>query len=258
MFGFGKKKDNTAPIEGVPKKEINKEEKLPENNDVIEENQFFETMGESRGVVTFLHNLVLYSIYKQLIGLSVFSTILLGVSAVGLFSLGNITVKPEFIEIDQENRIAKELPLNQPNMSDGEIIGETKSAVRKINTYSYANKEEQLADLEELFTQEGWKSFTNALVASGNLKAVDAGKNIVRVEFTGLSQIETKRETGVGFVWKVLTPVKIYYIAPNTQLSRDRTQEGIVELYWVRVPFTEKKKGIGILRYNLDTSRKSL
>ena len=42
MFGFGKKKDNTVPIESVPKKEINKEEKLPENNDVIEKNQFFE------------------------------------------------------------------------------------------------------------------------------------------------------------------------------------------------------------------------
>ena len=258
MLGLKKKKDNTAQIESAPKKEMKNEEKLPENNDVVEENQFFETMGESRGVVTFLHNLVLYSIYKQLIGLSVFSTILLGVSLIGFFSLGNITVKPEFIEIDQENRIAKELPLNQPNMSDGEIIGETKNAVRRINTYSYANKTEQLADLEELFTQEGWTSFTNALAASGNLKAVDAGKNIVRVEFTGLSQIEAKRETGVGFVWKVLTPVKIYYIAPNTQLSRDRMQEGIVEIYWVRVPFTEKKKGIGILRYNLDTSRKSL
>ena len=258
MLGLKKKKDNTAQIESAPKKEMKNEGKLPENNDVVEENQFFETMGESRGVVTFLHNLVLYSIYQQLIGLSVFSTILLGVSLIGFFSLGNITVKPEFIEIDQENRIAKELPLNQPNMSDGEIIGETKNAVRRINTYSYANKTEQLADLEELFTQEGWTSFTNALAASGNLKAVDAGKNIVRVEFTGLSQIEAKRETGVGFVWKVLTPVKIYYIAPNTQLSRDRMQEGIVEIYWVRVPFTEKKKGIGILRYNLDTSRKSL
>lgn len=258
MFSFRKKKDSVQKTDSLIKKEVTKEEKLPENNDIIEETKFFETMGESRGVVTFLHNLVLYSIYKQLIGLSIFSTALLGVSIIGVFSLGNITVKPEFIEVDQDNRIAKELPLSQPNMSDGEIIGETKKAVRKINTYSYANKSEQLADLEDLFTQEGWTSFTNALAASGNLKAVDAGKNIVRVEFTGLSQIETKRETGVGFVWKVLTPVKIYYIAPNTQLSRDRTQEGIVELYWVRVPFTEKKKGIGILRYNLDTSRKSL
>lgn len=102
--------------------------------------------------------------------------------------------------------------------------------------FSHANIDNELSALKTCFTDQGWQSFYDAFLKSGNLSSIKNEKLMVSSVKKGQSNIETLKDNQ----WRVTVPLDVVY---------RNTQEKITQTLSVRLLITRKSNGdLGVVQ----------
>lgn len=91
-----------------------------------------------------------------------------------------------------------------------------KAAVQSFD-FDKAHLDQQLKDLQACYTNEGWKSFSEALNQSGNLEAIKAKNLTVSVLASSKPVVESTKPNQ----WKVTLPLEVVYQNDKNKLTQD-------------------------------------
>lgn len=146
---------------------------------------------------------------------------------------------------------AKQIPLNQPNMSAVDLMVLANQAAVSAFTYNFVNYRRQLADASNYFTPDGWQAFQSALDQSGNLKQVIAKKLVVSAVATGAPIILRQGLLNSRYSWKVEIPLLVSYQSAN-EVSQHHL---IVTMVLQRTQKYVGHNGVGIQQFMAHPSK---
>lgn len=207
-----------------------------------------ETAG-SNGSYVILRNQGLYSIYRKIIALSLFSFVM---AMLGIFTASYFYMKPvppRYIPLSEDGKIIPLIQLSEPNQSIGSINEFAIKAIKSVNMYDYINWRSQLLSAQPYFTANGWNNYLAQFQASNTLNSVTSLKMIVTSTPIGAPETIGGHAPNGTYAWRVTIPVKIDYISHKTQNSMTNSMKGKVRLTIIRVPTTMSPSGIGIEIY---------
>ncbi len=162
----------------------------------------------------------------------------------GLFYIYTNPPSPVYFPTTASGRITPLIPLEQPNMSDTEILQWANLAIIAANSYNYVNYRSEFQAASEFFTAEGWDSFIKAIESSNNLQAVITNRFVVSAVAT---QAPTIIERGVyngRYSWRIRMPIMVTY-----QSQTVASIPVVVNMLITRVPTLNSPKGIGIAQF---------
>jgi len=172
-------------------------------------------------------------------------SILLNVFAIfSLFYIYTNPPSPVYFPTSSSGRITPLIPLDQPNMTDTEILQWANLAIIAANSFNYVNYRSELQAASEFFTAEGWDSFISAIKSSNNLQAVISNKFVVSAMAT---QAPTIIERGVyngRYSWRIRMPILVTY-----QSQTIASIPVVVNMLITRVSTLNSPKGIGIAQF---------
>ena len=166
---------------------------------------------------------------------------------VGLYALIYVYSNPPspvYFPTSSSGRITPLIPLDQPNMTDTEILQWANLAIIAANSYNYVNYRSEFQAASEFFTAEGWGSFIKAIQSSNNLQAVISNKFVVSAMAT---QAPTIIERGVyngSYSWRIRMPIMVTY-----QSQTIASIPVVVNMLITRVSTLNSPKGIGIAQF---------
>ncbi len=122
---------------------------------------------------------------------------LLGIVAAGLggviFYLVTHRPAPVYFATNIQGGLIDLQPLNRPSVSQAELLNWVQRAVASTFTMNYVQYRQQISDtLNTYFTPQGGQNFQDALSASNDLGALQAGKYIVTANATSAPIIEAR------------------------------------------------------------------
>lgn len=87
-----------------------------------------------------------------------------------------------------------------------------------IQSFTFDSKiiDKQLIILKNCYTEEGWKSFNEALEHSGNLQAIKTQHLIVKSKLTGSVSLDPLK----GNQWKAKVPLEVIYQSNKEKLTQ--------------------------------------
>jgi intracellular multiplication protein IcmL len=176
------------------------------------------------------------------------ATIVLILCASNLLSILTVSYmfsKPQevrFFATSSDGRIIPVQPLNQPGITNAELLDWTVRAATKIYSYDYVNYRDDLQSVSAMFTGQGWQSFQDTLTSSRVLKTVVAEKLVMSATPTGSATIIEKGILNGKFTWKVQVPMLVK-LQGNTPLS----SPVLVTMLVQRVSLVNNPEGIGII-----------
>ncbi len=94
-------------------------------------------------------------------------------------------------------------------------------AVTHTFTYDYENYNEQFTKVKPCFTNTGWKSFSDAIKASGNLEALTKQELVVSAKVKGTSKVVAQFGGKQTPFWLVRVPITITYQNEDNQKTED-------------------------------------
>jgi len=149
---------------------------------------------------------------------------------------------PVYFATTNDGRTLDIVPVEQPNMSESEVLQWASTAAIASYTYSYSNWRRQLQGLAEYFTPEGWREFIDALTASNNLEAVKAKRLIVSAAPTGAAVLVKQGIFLDRYTWKVQIPLLVTY-----QNATQFTQQSLMlTMLVVRIPTLTSVRGVAV------------
>lgn len=157
-------------------------------------------------------------------------------------------VHPIYFATDKVGRLMVEPPLNEPNMSLGEVSAWTVNAVQNAYSYDFMNYREQLQGSQKYFTDYGWRQYMKGLQQSNNLLALTTHKMIVVAKVVAPPKLLIQGILGGHYAWKFEMPVLVsYYQSPyddKTKFSNPLLVTVVVE----RQKLLESDHGLGIVQ----------
>lgn len=99
-----------------------------------------------------------------------------------------------------------------------------------LSTFSYdsLSYEKQMADLQDIFTKEGWKNFSSALNKSGNIDAVKKNNMVVSAYKNGKASIESYTQNKQSESWVVKVPAMVTY--SNEYIAIDQPMTSYISI----------------------------
>ena len=156
---------------------------------------------------------------------------------------------PKYFASTNSGRIIPLIPLNQPNLSDAEIIQWASRAVISVYSYNYVNFRSAFQGNRGYFTQAGWRGFLAALEASKAIKTVQDNKLMVSAVLSGAPVISNQYEYQGRYSWVLQMPVLVTYQGSDTS-----NQSFIVRLKVQRVSTLDNIYGVGISEFVVQRS----
>lgn len=196
-----------------------------------------------------IRNESLYSIYRKLIALSLITFIAVIIAIISTIQIYKMKVPPRYIPLDVENRLLPTVPLDKPNITNGEVGQLALEAVKAINTYDYINWKEELEKTEVYFTPKGWNAYWDQFKLIGTLNTITSQKMIVSIDITSNMTVPHQKVVNGIYTWLVEIPVKITYYAHRKDAPGNNIQTGKIILQIERVPTTINPTGAAISSY---------
>ena len=97
-------------------------------------------------------------------------------------------------------------------------------AVMQSFSFSAPEINNQLTELQNCFTDIGWKSFQEALQKSGNMQAMQYHKLNSNAQITGVVKIEPVKNN----VWAVTMPLKVVYANDSRNIAQNLSVKAII------------------------------
>jgi intracellular multiplication protein IcmL len=166
------------------------------------------------------------------------------VALLGLISLRLYLEKPapETFPVDAEWRVQPEVPLSQPYMPTPDLLQWVNDSIQKAFTLDFYNYNDQLKNISQFFTQNGWQAFLNQLNIYANYNNVQAYKMFINATPTSAPIILQQGLLSGVYGWWVQMPIDINY-ASYTKASK---QSLLLQMLVVRVSTLNNLSGVGI------------
>src|SRR5579862_2259634 len=103
---------------------------------------------------------------------------------------------PKYFPVGDEWRIKAPVPVDQPYLSNPEVLQWVSDTVSKIFTLDFNNYNAQLQKYMPYFTQDGWQNFLNQLNIYANYNKVQTGRMFIYVVPTGAPVIINDSSSG--------------------------------------------------------------
>ena len=209
------------------------------------------TIGEQEYLI-HLGKLAFYKHYfGRLLWALVAAVVVMAFMAVGMVYLAQQAVhgKRDYFAVDgKTGRLTPMVPLGEPYISDGALLGWFRDCVVQANTYNFVEYREQFTRAAQCFTDGGWSGYAEALNAAGSVKMVRDGKLIAIGNSVGAPVITNKGERNGKYTWQIEMPISVSYQGGQGGRSFT-TQKQVVTAFVERVPTHEKESGVGISQY---------
>lgn len=183
--------------------------------------------------------------YRKVVGMLLFSVLIMTTLAGGLIYLLTHPPQPRYFATTVDGRISPLIPLDQPNVSQSALLQWANTAAIAAYTYNFVNYRQALQEASAYFTPDGWAAFMEALESSNNLTAVQAKKLVVSAVATGAPVILQQGLLSGIYSWRVQMPMLVTYQSAS-QFSR---QSIIVTMLITRISTLNSPQGIGIAQF---------
>ena len=141
-----------------------------------------------------------------------------------------------------EGRLIPLTPLDEPIMSDSALKNWTVSAVTEAFTLGHHDWRLRLANARENFTDAGYESFLTGLNDSLFLDRLRENLQVAAAVAQGAPVITAARKFQGRLGWEIQFPLLVTFAAGRRTLSQNLVAKVLV----VRVPLSERARGIGI------------
>lgn len=187
--------------------------------------------------------------YRKLVILLFLSWIVIIVLAATVYFQTVNRPAPTYFATTESGRIIPLVPLNQPNLSDKDLIQWASQAVLSVYTYNFINYRQVFQDNRQYFTAAGWQQFISALSQSRNLDAVTSKKLVLSAVLSSAPVITRESVVSGNYTWELQLPVMVTY----QSLSETFHQNLIVILTVQRISTLDDVSGVGIAAFVAQT-----
>lgn len=151
--------------------------------------------------------------------------------------------KPLGFRVDNEWRVQPPVPLNQPYLTDPELLQWVANVIPKSFIFDFLNYDEQLKAASQFFTQDGWKAFLNQLNIYANYNNVQNNKLYVNATPTQAPYLINRGLLDSGkFGWWVQMQLDFSYAGAIPQPGKEAKLQVLV----VRVSTLNNLMGVAI------------
>lgn len=155
----------------------------------------------------------------------------------------HITVPaPLYFPVDEEWRVQAAVPLDKPYISTPDLLQWVTQVIPQAFHYDFVNYNDQLSNVSQYFTSNGWKVFLNQLNIYVNYNNVQTNKQFVNVSPAGAPYVINQGLLSGTYGWWVQMPITIDYTGTNSTPSKQLTLQILI----VRVPTLNNLLGVGI------------
>ena len=149
--------------------------------------------------------------------------------------------KPVNFPVDAEWRVQPAIPLDQPYLSESDMLQWVNDAIQKSFVYDFYHYNDQVQNASQYFTPDGWKVFLNQLNIYVNYNNVQAYKMFISAAPAGAPFIIQQGLLSGRYAWWVQLPIDIYYVN-----GQPPTQALTLRILVVRVSTLNNLSGVGI------------
>lgn len=137
--------------------------------------------------------------------------------------------------------------LDKPIASKGAVTQLVADAIGDLNSIDFVNYKKQLSNASPYFTSTGWGRYMDEWVASGTRDVIEKRQLVMSGAITKPPIITDEGQLYAGgpLYWTVEVP----YIVRYQGAGYDQQQTGIAVVKVVRVPVTERPKGMAIAEF---------
>lgn len=119
---------------------------------------------------------------------------------------------PVVFATDKDWRIVAPVPVNQPYLSDADLLQWVSDVLPDSFTYDFINYKDQNQALRQYYTNQGWDKFVAILNTSASYNAVTSGKYFVNGSALGAPTIENEGMLPEGnYGWWIKMPVNVHF-----------------------------------------------
>lgn len=150
--------------------------------------------------------------------------------------------EPRYFLSSVDGKIMPLYPLDNPMVSPSDLIKWAQKAAVLAYSYSYINYRDELQQLQNLFTIEGWSGYEKALRDSRILDTVTVKKMVVYGEVRGTPVITGQAVANGRYKWRVEMPMLVTY-----ESQTEKTPYPVnIQMIITRVPTVDIPAGIAI------------
>ncbi len=125
--------------------------------------------------------------------------------------------QPVNFAVDNEWRILPPVALDQPYLNTPDLLQWVSDVLPIAFTYDFVNYDNQLRDVSQYFTADGWKKFLDLLNIYANSNTVQMSKQFINGNADG-APIPLNQGLLQGvYAWWVQMPIDIHYINLNKE-----------------------------------------
>jgi intracellular multiplication protein IcmL len=186
---------------------------------------------------------------QQVLSSFVLITFALLVSVVGNIYQGSRKVEHVyFVQNIDGTGLTKIQPIDQPISSKGAVTQLVVDAISDLNALDFANYKRQLSSASPYFTNKGWGRYTEEFVSSGTQDVIEKRQLVMSGAVTKPPVITAEGQLYAGgpYYWDVEVP----YLVRYQGAGYDQQQTSIAVVKVIRVPVSERPKGIAIASFS--------
>ncbi|MFG6082215.1 type IVB secretion system apparatus protein IcmL/DotI [Paracoccus litorisediminis] len=152
--------------------------------------------------------------------------------------------QPKYFMTGEDGRIIPMVAVNQPFLSDGQVINFAVEAITRSMTMNFVTWRQDMGEASEYFERpNGWNNFVKAITDSGTLDLIKNRRLISSAVANGAVIVKQGPENG-RFTWLVQVPLTITYQSSSEQSTENR----MAEIEIARLPTWQTPHGAGITR----------
>lgn len=189
--------------------------------------------------------------YYFVVGIFFLCLMLIGMLSGVLGYLVKHPPKPLYFATDDAGRFLLDIPLQQPNMTNDEVMAWVVEAVQAAYSYDYRNYHTQLQNAQRYFTDYGWRSYMKGLQASNNLLALTNRKQVVVAKVLPTPELIVEGPLGGAraYAWKFKMQMLVTYLMPPTYDDKSKIMNPLIVTVVVqRQNLLSSYKGLGIVQ----------
>lgn len=185
-----------------------------------------------------------YLVFAALVIAMIVIIILFGI----LVHLFRYPTQPLYFATDEVGRLIPVVAVDQPNMSNDEVMKWTTNAIENTLTYNFINFRERLQGAQRYFTDYGWRTYMDALTATNNLVALQSRKMVFIGQVIDKPKLVTEGILSGSYAWKFNFPVLMTYMTPPYDAQSTFTNPLQISIVIQRGPILQTYQGLGILQ----------
>lgn len=201
-------------------------------------------------IMVYLRNAFYKRKYHLVLGVYVLSLFVIFFLISMLIYLLKHPTRPLYFPADDVARLIRDVPVQQANMSNDEVVAWVTNAVEAAYSYDFMNYRQQLQQAQKYFIDYGWHNYMKGLTASNNLLALTQKKMVAIAKVVQTPKLLNQGPLGNegALAWKFEMPVLVTYLQPPYDTKSQFQNPLVVTVIVQRQKILQSYKGLGIVQ----------